>query len=70
MHLKTAPCLVMAMGMLIAPGAAFGKTIPNPVANSGLHGNRITPHPVANSGLHGTRIHPNPVPNSRRTSQT
>lgn len=52
MKLKTAPCLLVAMGMFVSP--AFGKAIPNPVANSGVRGKKM-PH----------MIHPCPVPNSR-----
>jgi len=59
LNLKTAPSLAVAMGLFIAPSAAFGKAMPNPVANSGIHAKKVT-----------HMIHPMPVPNSKRTSST
>lgn len=59
MKLKAAPCLAIALGVFIAPSAAFGKAIPNPVANSGIHGKKV-PH----------MIHADPVPNSGANHST
>lgn len=42
--LKTAPCLLVVLGTLVAPTAAVARTHPAPVANSHYH-----PMPVPNS---------------------
>lgn len=49
MKLKTAPCLFLACGVLVAPGTALAMKHPNPVANSGIHAHLIHTDPVPNS---------------------